>query len=79
MNITSKGQVTIPIELREKFGFLPYTEVEFEAEDDHILIRKKNILTNNPSQRSIDLIRKMAGKASVNMTTDDIMKLTRSS
>jgi AbrB family looped-hinge helix DNA binding protein len=26
MRITSKGQVTIPMEIREKMGFLPDTE-----------------------------------------------------
>ena len=31
MRITSKGQVTIPIEIREKLGLLPNTEVEFEV------------------------------------------------
>ena len=30
MRITSKGQVTIPAEIRERAGLLPYTEVEFE-------------------------------------------------
>jgi len=29
--VTSKGQVTIPIEVREKLGILPNTEVEFEV------------------------------------------------
>jgi AbrB family looped-hinge helix DNA binding protein len=30
MRITSKGQVTIPAEIREQAGLLPHTEVEFE-------------------------------------------------
>ena len=29
MRITSKGQVTIPQEIRERAGLLPNTEVEF--------------------------------------------------
>jgi AbrB family looped-hinge helix DNA binding protein len=28
--VTTKGQVTIPQEIRERFGFLPHTEVEFD-------------------------------------------------
>ena len=32
MRITSKGQVTIPVEIREKAGFLPDTKVEFEMD-----------------------------------------------
>ncbi len=30
MRITSKGQVTIPREIREHAGLLPHTEVDFE-------------------------------------------------
>ena len=30
MRITTKGQITIPQEIREKMGFFPETEVEFE-------------------------------------------------
>ena len=32
VRITSKGQVTIPIEIREHLGLLPNSEVEFEVE-----------------------------------------------
>jgi AbrB family looped-hinge helix DNA binding protein len=30
MQITSKGQVTIPQEIRNRLGLLPHTQVEFE-------------------------------------------------
>ncbi|MEE9218140.1 MAG: AbrB/MazE/SpoVT family DNA-binding domain-containing protein, partial [Acidobacteriota bacterium] len=33
MKVTERGQVTIPKELRERFGFLPDTEVEFQVRD----------------------------------------------
>ncbi len=32
MRITSKGQVTIPAEMREQAGLLPHTEVNFELD-----------------------------------------------
>ena len=38
--ITSKGQVTIPKELREQLGFLPGTDVEFFEEGHEIRLRK---------------------------------------
>jgi antitoxin PrlF len=38
--VTSKGQVTIPKELREKFGIEPGTRVDFAATDDGIRLRK---------------------------------------
>jgi AbrB family looped-hinge helix DNA binding protein len=38
--VTSKGQVTIPKELREKFGIEPGAEVDFVATPDGIRLRK---------------------------------------
>ena len=40
MQVTSKGQVTIPQEIRNRLGLLPNTEVEFELAGDHARIRK---------------------------------------
>ena len=42
MRITSKGQVTIPIEIREKMGFLPNTEVEFQIKGDTVRMKRGN-------------------------------------
>lgn len=41
MKIGERGQVTIPKELREKFGLKPETEVEFQVVNNSILLRKK--------------------------------------
>jgi AbrB family looped-hinge helix DNA binding protein len=38
--VTSKGQVTIPKELREKFGIEPGTQLDFSATEDGIRVRK---------------------------------------
>src|SRR5207253_3900786 len=40
MRITTKGQVTIPIEIREKLGLLPATEVEFQVVGNAVRITK---------------------------------------
>ncbi|MDO9349952.1 MAG: AbrB/MazE/SpoVT family DNA-binding domain-containing protein [Deltaproteobacteria bacterium] len=73
MKITSKGQVTIPLEVREKMGFLPDTEVEFIISGNTVLLKK----VGSQSKRSRDLIARMRGKATVKMATDEIMALTR--
>lgn len=73
MKITSKGQVTIPLEVREKMGFLPDTEVEFIISGNNVLLKK----VRSASKRSRDLIARMRGKATVRMATDEIMALTR--
>ena len=40
MRITSKGQVTIPLAIREQAGFLPNTEVEFDYDGNAVRIRR---------------------------------------
>jgi AbrB family looped-hinge helix DNA binding protein len=40
MKITTKGQVTIPVEIREKLGLLPNSEVEFEVMGQTVRIRR---------------------------------------
>ncbi len=74
MRITSKGQVTIPLELRRKAGLFPNTQVEFEFRNNVILIRKGR----REKSRGERLIEKMRGAGPGNgMTTDEIMALTR--
>ena len=41
MNITSKGQVTIPLRIRKKFGFKPGTSVEFAVEGRKVVLLPK--------------------------------------
>jgi AbrB family looped-hinge helix DNA binding protein len=41
MRIGQHGQVTIPKDLRERFGLKPETEVEFQMVNNSILLRKK--------------------------------------
>jgi len=73
MKITSKGQVTIPQELRERCGFLPHTEVEFRPTKGGL----KLIKSPRSSRRGQRLIEGMAGRGDGTLTTDQIMALTR--
>lgn len=73
MRITSKGQVTIPVEIREKAGLLPHTEVEFVLTRGKVVIQKKK----DDRWRGRRLIQHLRGKGTVKMTTDQIMALTR--
>lgn len=67
MLITQKGQVTIPQEIRERFGFLPYTEIEFVVEKERVFLQRRH----SP-------FTKIRGIAKGKFTTEEIMKLTRS-
>jgi AbrB family looped-hinge helix DNA binding protein len=75
MRVTSKGQVTIPIAIREKAGLLPNTEVEFELDGETVRLRRAS---GKPATgRGARLVAHMRGRGDVTMTTDQIMALTR--
>ena len=74
MRITSKGQVTIPLAIRQKVGLLPNTEVDFVIKGNTVQIVKAAAPERS---RGSKLIATLRGKATVKMTTDDIMALTR--
>lgn len=76
MQITSKGQVTIPQEIRNRLGLLPHTEVEFEIAGDHARIRRARP-KNDFGARGRNVLRALRGTADVKITTDEIMALTR--
>ena len=75
MRITSKGQVTIPLEIRQKLGLLPNTEVEFRLQGNTARLVK--VSSKRGHGRGGDLIARLRGKADVRMTTDEILALTR--
>lgn len=71
MRVTSKGQVTIPLAVRRKLGIEPGSEVEFELDEQGArLVRAKTI-------RGKTIARRMRGRGTVAMSTEQIMALTR--
>ena len=73
MRITSKGQVTIPQEIRERLGLLPYSEVEFEIDGDSVRVRK----ARQTRTRGTRLLARARASATGRLTTDEILALTR--
>ncbi len=73
MRVTTKGQVTIPQHIREKLGITPATEVDFVEEKGRIFLVKRK-----EEKATIRKFAKLRGLATVKMTTDEIMALTRS-
>ncbi|MDK3255958.1 AbrB/MazE/SpoVT family DNA-binding domain-containing protein [Blastococcus capsensis] len=74
MRMTSKGQVTIPRAIRDRFGFLPGAEVEFVAVDGVITLVKAETARLDQADRALAALE---GSAGAGMTTDEIMTLTR--
>lgn len=78
MRVTTKGQVTIPQEVREKLGIFPGTEVEFILRGDSARIVKKTKDAGKMT-RGERIVSRIVGKGTANLdlTTDQIMALTR--
>jgi len=73
MRVTSKGQVTIPRAIRDRMGITPHSEVEFVVEEGQVIMRR----IRSADLRGDQLVRRLRGQATVRMTTDQIMALTR--
>jgi AbrB family looped-hinge helix DNA binding protein len=73
MRITSKGQVTIPLRIRQKLGLHPNTEVRLEIVGKDVRIRK----VPRTAGRGERLVAHLKGRGAVRMTTDEILALTR--
>ncbi len=74
MRVTTKGQVTIPQEIREKLGITPFAEVDFIEEKGRVYLVK-----SEGKGKKTNRFSKLRGVASVKMSTDEIMDLTRGS
>lgn len=74
MRITSKGQVTIPQDIREQLGLLPETDVEFEIDGNTVRIRKARAPRGRRGEK---LVAHLRSRGSGRLTTDQIMALTR--
>lgn len=71
MRVTSKGQVTIPQDIREKLGITPRSEVDFVEENGKVYLVRKAM------SESTSRFRSFRGRATVELSTEEIMSLTR--
>ncbi len=71
MRVTTKGQVTIPQNIREKLGITPATEIDFIEDNGKFYIIKTGETTITGE------LKKFRGIATASMSTDEIMHLTR--
>lgn len=76
MRITSKGQVTIPHEIRQVAGFLPNTEVDFELDGESVrIVKTKQAKAKTRGELIVEHLRR--ARSHVTMSTDELMELTR--
>lgn len=81
MRVTSKGQVTIPRDLRETFGIAPNSEVIFGIEGGKITIVPKDDIGRLADRERLDrflaVLDRLEGSGDQTMNADDVMALTR--
>ncbi|MEJ7848186.1 MAG: AbrB/MazE/SpoVT family DNA-binding domain-containing protein [Pyrinomonadaceae bacterium] len=77
MRVTTKGQVTIPIEIREKLGIFPNTEVDFIVRGNSAHLVKVEADKHKKS-RGAAIVERLSGTATDrSLSTDQIMALMR--
>ncbi len=74
MRITSKGQVTIPQEIRRRAGLAPNMEVEFTIENGKIVLRKSR-QQKGRGELAVERLRR--ARPGTTLSTDEILALTR--
>jgi AbrB family looped-hinge helix DNA binding protein len=79
MRMTSKGQVTIPKDLRDKLGIKPGSEVGFAEENGKILLFSRDQEDKGAdARRMIERLREFGRTAKrIPMTDKELMELTR--
>ncbi|PDT12217.1 MULTISPECIES: AbrB/MazE/SpoVT family DNA-binding domain-containing protein [unclassified Rhizobium] len=81
MRVTSKGQVTIPRDLRELAGIETNSEVIFSIEGGKLVLSPKNgkqeIEDRGRLDRFLQAIRRLEGTGDQDIDAEDLMSLTR--
>lgn len=72
--VTTKGQITIPLALRDRLGIHPGATVEFTVQGNAIVVRKRR---DREGGRGARLVAQLRGTATTGLSTDEIMALTR--
>lgn len=70
MRVTQKGQVTIPLEVRRALGIRAGSDVEFQLDR-----RGARLIVDR--DRAADAVARMRGAGDIELTTDEILALTR--
>jgi antitoxin PrlF len=81
MRVTSKGQVTIPRDLRELVGIKPNSEVIFSIESGKLVLSPKNgkqeLEDRDRLDRFMQTLKRMEGTGDQTIDGDKLMSITR--
>lgn len=81
MRVTSKGQVTIPRDLRELAGIEPNSEVVFSIENGRLTVAPKNDPGREQERERLDgllkTLKRLEGTGDPAMDAEALMRMTR--
>jgi AbrB family looped-hinge helix DNA binding protein len=81
MRVTSKGQVTIPRDLRELVGIEPNSEVVFTVEDGRLMLTPKNGAEVQQEKKRLaglmETLARLEGTGDPELDADALMQMTR--
>lgn len=78
MKITSKGQVTIPLAVRQKAGLHPHSEVEFDVRPNGDVVIRPVRAAASSLREAFERVRGVANAAEFKgMGTDEFMAFLR--
>jgi antitoxin PrlF len=71
--LTVKGQITVPKDLRDAFGWAPHTELQFQRLADGVKLTR----STQGKGRGWRIVERLRGSGNRKLSTDQIMRLTR--
>ncbi len=74
MRVTSKGQVTIPIDIRQRCGLGPHTEVRFVVDNGRVILEPEASAVGR-GEEAVERLRK--ARLRTRLSTDQLLALTR--
>ena len=81
MRVTSKGQVTIPRDLRELAGIEPNSEVVFTIEDGRLVVepkgRARELAERARLDRFVETLDRLEGTGDPELDAEAVMAMTR--
>ena len=72
MRLTEKGQVTIPIDIRERLQLRPGDEVDFTVDGETVRLTRAATV-----RRGRRIVSQLLGSGDTSLSTDEILALTR--
>jgi AbrB family looped-hinge helix DNA binding protein len=77
VRVTSKGQVTIPKDIRRRHGIRAGSEIEFIEKGTDVVVQRRSEQPDGERDEFAAYLDRVTGIVEIGMSTDDFMRLMR--